>query len=850
MKKILFLSAICICALWTLIFGQQAHAAQVPYWLSVGFINANGVYMYPLLWNSVFSLNAVSFLTWMSHVGTNAEKDQLIGDVNGDGWTDIVFLDEASPGYIYTRLNNKNGSFSSEYITSPVARGNYGFWWYDNEKDHLGDVNGDGRADVVFMFRDNGTNNAIYTYLSSGNWYFSSTPIISLSWAISDAGGATWANNESQLQGDFNGDGLMDIMHSLESTNQVEVYLSKGNGTFSWATITTSMSEWDVGQTAGETTVVGDVNGDGYDDIIHFYTTFSKVRFGLGNGKFQTAAMTDTHSYKGWLDLTSHSFAADTNGDNFDDLIRVSENDGGFSKIVVVPGNGNGTFSTAIVSTWAAYPGANFGMWTAEQTFIGYFLGNPALSVNLSVSTWTIAENWGVARIYATLSGGTSMTWVSLAVAFSSSAIRWTDYAASTGRIYIAPWATSWFVLLTGINDSIVEWNETVHLVYSHTDNAFSWNVSTQIITIIDDDDALLDISASHTWASETHQGNIMVYATIVGGVTSTGDIVFSLIPWGAATQWQDYSISSGTIITIAAWATTWSTMIQFIDDSTYEGNESILLHAGVTTWATSESWALVIDIRDDEALLWGWGWYIKVAKDICPNGDTSPTEYDRLCSGLSLQSGGTPSWTGSTTTWNNTSSTGVTNNETPWENNPTTPENPITWSEDTDCATTEDNDAYVFAKKHGITTMPTCKKANLDGLLLRKHAAKMIVNFAKNILKKQPDTTRNCVFSDMAAEDGEMNQYALEACQMWIMGVDGVGVPAQTFSPNGVLDKAQLATMISRLLYGSANNDTACRYCKHVEALRTEGIITVTSDLTIPLRRGWAMLMLMRVNQ
>ena len=69
-------------------------------------------------------------------------------------------------------------------------------------------------------------------------------------------------------------------------------------------------------------------------------------------------------------------------------------------------------------------------------------------------------------------------------------------------------------------------------------------------------------------------------------------------------------------------------------------------------------------------------------------------------------------------------------------------------------------------------------------------------------------------------------------------------------FEPNGQINKAQLATILSRLLYGNNNNkDDACRYCAHVEAMQAEGIITVTSDLMSPIRRAWAMLMMMRVK-
>lgn len=59
---------------------------------------------------------------------------------------------------------------------------------------------------------------------------------------------------------------------------------------------------------------------------------------------------------------------------------------------VTVPGNGDGTFSAAIVTTGAAYPTVNVGMTTLEATHIGYFMSDE-VEVNLSVSTGFVAEN-------------------------------------------------------------------------------------------------------------------------------------------------------------------------------------------------------------------------------------------------------------------------------------------------------------------------------------------------------------------------------------------------------------------------------------------------------------------------
>lgn len=166
-------------------------------------------------------------------------------------------------------------------------------------------------------------------------------------------------------------------------------------------------------------------------------------------------------------------------------------------------------------------------------------------------------------------------------------------------------------------------------------------------------------------------------------------------------------------------------------------------------------------------------------------------------------------------------------------------------------CPEEEIEDAYLFAHENGITTMDTCVKARTNDFITRGEVAKMVVNYAINVLHMTlPDTDKPCKFTDMADKNMETRSYAIGACQLGIMGLKGDGTPAETFNPNGLLDKAQFATMISRMTYGSENNDMACWYCKHVEALKADGTITVTTDLMLPLRRGYAMLMLLRMNK
>ena len=85
------------------------------------------------------------------------------------------------------------------------------------------------------------------------------------------------------------------------------------------------------------------------------------------------------------------------------------------------------------------------------------------------------------------------------------------------------------------------------------------------------------------------------------------------------------------------------------------------------------------------------------------------------------------------------------------------TDEMPVRRSDEDPCTDAEIESAYMFAHEHGLTTMPTCMTARTEDFLTRGEAAKMISNYAMNVMEMSPDADMKCMFSDMTSVGSEM---------------------------------------------------------------------------------------------
>jgi hypothetical protein len=178
-----------------------------------------------------------------------------------------------------------------------------------------------------------------------------------------------WARtaNARALSGDFDGDGRGDIaLAGGDGWSSIPVAFSKGDGSF--RVTNAAVSAFPVWANApGAKVVVGDVNGDGRDDLIAAggvgWSTVP-VAYSTGDGSFTISNAADF-----WIANLAQSpgtklLAGDVNGDGRDDLMLLG-GDGGWQAIPVGFSVGNGSFSftsktlAGDFAIWAAAPGGS-----------------------------------------------------------------------------------------------------------------------------------------------------------------------------------------------------------------------------------------------------------------------------------------------------------------------------------------------------------------------------------------------------------------------------------------------------------------------------------------------------------
>lgn len=165
----------------------------------------------------------------------------------------------------------------------------------------------------------------------------------------------------------------------------------------------------------------------------------------------------------------------------------------------------------------------------------------------------------------------------------------------------------------------------------------------------------------------------------------------------------------------------------------------------------------------------------------------------------------------------------------------------------------TEWNNAYLFARAYGITTMPTVQSADMMRKLTRAELAKMMSVFTlKFTERKAVENKVGCdVFADKNQVNAELQGYMKTACELEIMGLHSDGkTPLTNFMPNKFVSRAELVTVLSRVMFGNQfdNNAQDAWWAKHMEKLHADGVVKNTVP-TIEELRGYVFLMLYRAK-
>jgi hypothetical protein len=295
------------------------------------------------------------------------------GDVNGDGFGDLIVgarnadSNGTDAGASYVIFGKANGFAASLNVSALDGVNGFklsGVASYDHSGISVsgaGDVNGDGFDDIIigaYEANPNGYDSgASYVVFGKAGGFAANLNLSTLNgsngFKMSGVALRDYAGISVSSAGDVNGDGFDDVIIGAfkadangNDSGASYVVFGKGTGFFGNLNLSTldgsngfKLSGVAAGDRAGgSVSGGGDVNGDGFDDVIigafgaassGIYSGASYVVFGKASGFVANINLTSLNGFNGFkLDGTtgsrlgySVSGAGDFNGDGFDDLI-------------------------------------------------------------------------------------------------------------------------------------------------------------------------------------------------------------------------------------------------------------------------------------------------------------------------------------------------------------------------------------------------------------------------------------------------------------------------------------------------------------------------------------------------
>ena len=333
------------------------------------------------------------------------------GDVDGDGYADLVV---GAPGYstdtgrAYVHHGSAAGVGTSASTTlTGEATGNL----FGGAVSPAGDVNGDGFADIIVGARGySGSIGRAYVHRGGGSGV-NTSPATTLT---GEAAGDEFGRGASAA-GDVNGDGYADLIVGAPAhdASTGRAYAHYGNsaqlGTSAAPTLTGEATSSNFGVSVAS---AGDVNGDGYADVIVGAYGYSNstgrafVFLGSASGLGTSPATTLTGETSGDYFGESVAGAGDVDGDGYADVIVGANGYNlGTGRAYVFLGSASGLSSTPSTTLTGEGTGHRFGYSVAGVGDVnrdGY--------ADVAIGAHAYSLNTGRAYVYLGSAGGLSPT--------------------------------------------------------------------------------------------------------------------------------------------------------------------------------------------------------------------------------------------------------------------------------------------------------------------------------------------------------------------------------------------------------------------------------------------------------